>query len=61
MAYTPPMNPTDFSDLKKSIRQAGRIRRGERKPSRRFVIDEPDVADIRHKYDMSPNEVGRHK
>lgn len=55
------MNPTDFSDLKKSIRQAGRIRRGERKPSRRFVIDEPDVADIRHKYDMSPNEVGRHK
>jgi len=53
MAYISPMNTTDFEDLKESIRQAGRIRRGEMQASRRFVIDEPDVAVIRRKYDMS--------
>lgn len=47
------MNTTDFSDLKQSIRQAGKIKRGEMQASRRFVIEEPNVSDIRHKYDMS--------
>jgi hypothetical protein len=32
------MSPKQFSELLESIRQAGRIRRGELKASRRFVV-----------------------
>lgn len=53
LAYTLPMNTHDFNELTESIRQAGQIRRGHMQASRRFVLDEPDVAVIRHKYGMS--------
>jgi putative transcriptional regulator len=47
------MNTHDFNELTESIRQAGQIRRGEMNASRRFVLEEPDVAVIRQKYGMS--------
>jgi hypothetical protein len=50
-----------FQELLQSVRQAGKIKRGEMQASRRFVINEPDVSSVRHKDDLSPNEVGRDK
>jgi putative transcriptional regulator len=47
------MNNHDFEELLESVRQAGKIKRGEMQASRRFVLDEPDVAVIRQKYEMS--------
>jgi putative transcriptional regulator len=47
------MNTQDFEELLESVRQAGKIKRGEMPASRRFVMDEPDVAVIRQKYGMS--------
>ena len=37
------MNEKDFDLLCESIRQAGEIRRGVRKPSRAFVIEETEL------------------
>jgi putative transcriptional regulator len=47
------MKNHDFEELLESVRQAGKIKRGEMQASRRFVLDEPDVAVIRQKYEMS--------
>lgn len=47
------MKTQDFEELLESVRQAGKIKRGEMQASRRFVMDEPDVAVIRQKYEMS--------
>lgn len=47
------MKPQDFEELLESVRQAGKIKRGEMPASRRFVMDEPDAAVIRQKYGMS--------
>jgi len=45
-----------FNELLESVRQAGEIRKGDRKPSRYYVIAEPDVLAIREKYDMTQQE-----
>lgn len=47
------MNETDFELLCESIRQAGEIRRGVRKPSRTFVIENPDPKVIRERLGLS--------
>jgi putative transcriptional regulator len=47
------MKTQDFEELLESVRQAGKIKRGEMQASRRFVMAEPDVAVIRKKYEMS--------
>lgn len=41
------MKNDDFSQLVASIKQAGEIRRGKRKPSRRRTISIPDIQNIR--------------
>ncbi len=41
------MNDKDFQLLCESIRQAGEIRGGKRKPSRTFVIENPKLMAIR--------------
>lgn len=45
-----------FNEPLQSIDQAGKIRKEEIEPSRVSVINEPDVAAIRNKYDMSQND-----
>jgi putative transcriptional regulator len=40
------MNVETFKELLESVKQAGDIRKGKRKPSRYTVIEEPDVAAI---------------
>ena len=42
-----------FQELLESVREGGQISRGERAPSRKFVIEEPDVASIRKRYRLS--------
>lgn len=50
------MNHTDFSELVKSIRQAGEIRRGERPPARKRTIDPPDIGAIRGHLNLTQTE-----
>ncbi len=50
------MNDEMFNELLESVKQAGDIRKGKRKPSRYTVIEDPDVAAIREKYDMTQQE-----
>ena len=50
------MNDEMFNELLESVKQAGEIRKGKRNPSRHNVIEEPDVAAIREKYDMTQQE-----
>lgn len=47
------MNDHDFQQLCESIRQAGEIRRGQRKPSRTFEIGKPDAKAIRERLGLS--------
>ena len=47
------MNENDFNLLCESIRQAGEIRHGVRKPSRTFVIDDPNPKAIRERLGLS--------
>ena len=47
------MKQAAFEELVGSIRQAGRIRRGTTKPSRRFAYRAADVAKIRERLHMS--------
>lgn len=47
------MNENDFQLLCESIRQAGEIRRGQRKPSRTFRIEDPDPKVIRQRLGLS--------
>jgi len=47
------MNDTDFDLLCKSIRQAGEIQRGERKPSRTFAHSDPNPQEIRKRLGLS--------
>ncbi len=42
-----------FEELIESVRQGGRILRGERKASRTFRLPEPDVRKIRQAYGLS--------
>lgn len=50
------MNDEMFNELLESVKQAGDLRKGKRKPSRHSVIEEPDVSTIRKKYGMSQQE-----
>jgi putative transcriptional regulator len=50
------MNKQMFNELLASIEQAGEIRKGQREPSRRRVIEEPDVHALREKYEMTQQE-----
>ena len=47
------MNEADFQKLCESIRQAGEIRRGERKPSRAYTVRDPDAKAIRERLGLS--------
>ncbi len=53
------MKKKDFDELLVSIRQAGRIRRGEAKPSRVFEYSAMDVKAIRRKLGKSQSEFAR--
>ena len=50
------MNEHDFELLVESIKQAGEIKRGERKPSRVFEFSPLDVKAIRARLDQSQSE-----
>jgi len=45
-----------FNELVASVREGGRILRGKAKPSRKFVIETPDVKKIRADYKLSQIE-----
>jgi putative transcriptional regulator len=50
------MKPKDFDELVSSIREAGQIRRGKKKPSRAFKFKPTDVKRARKKLGMSQPE-----
>ena len=50
------MNEKDFAELVESIKEAGAIKRGERKPSRVFEFSPMDIKGIRQKLDKSQSE-----
>jgi len=50
------MKDVAFRDLLKSVRQAGQIRRGERRPSRTTVFEPADVKAIRARLGQSQEE-----
>jgi putative transcriptional regulator len=45
-----------FDELLASVRQGGAILRGERKPSRRRKLEDPDVRGIRRRYGLSQDK-----
>ena len=47
------MNKAVFAELAESIKEAGAIKRGEAKPSRRFEIKPPNVRRIRRRLSTS--------
>ncbi len=47
------MRKEDFDQLIDSVKQAGKIRRGEIKPSRTFIFDPADIKAIRHRLGKS--------
>jgi putative transcriptional regulator len=48
-----------FEELVSSIKDAGRIHRGETKPSRTFVFEPDDIREIREKLHKSQSEFAR--
>ena len=42
-----------FQELLQSVREGGQLLRGERRPSRKFALGEPDVRAIRERYGLS--------
>lgn len=48
-----------FKDLSKSIKEAGRIRRGQAKPSRVFTYDAIDIRKLRESIDVSQAQFAR--
>lgn len=45
-----------FEELLESVREGGAILRGEKEPSRSFVVESPDVKLIRERYALSQSE-----
>ncbi len=45
-----------FNELLESVREAGKIRRGEKKASRTFHYSSLDVKEVREKIGLSQNE-----
>ncbi len=50
------MRKEDFDKLTDSVKQAGKIRRGEIMPSRTFSFDPADIKAIRHRLGKSQSE-----
>ena len=50
------MNDSDFQQLLASVKEAGRIKRGEQEPARKFEVRAEDVKAIRAKLDKSQSE-----
>jgi putative transcriptional regulator len=50
------MNDELFAELLESVREGGAIMRGEKQPSRTFVIKEPNIKGIREKYNLSQGQ-----
>lgn len=50
------MNDDMFAELLQSVREGGAILRGEKEASRRFVVETPDVKQIRERYALSQTE-----
>lgn len=53
------MDPKLFAELTKSIKQAGAIARGERKPSRRFEFTPSRIQAVREKTELSQAQFAR--
>jgi putative transcriptional regulator len=45
-----------FNELVASVREGGAILRGERTPSRQFIVEGPDIKRIRANYKLSQGE-----
>ena len=50
------MKEDDFNNLVKSIKQAGKIKKGQSKPSRTFDFNSMDIKAIRNKLNKSQSE-----
>jgi putative transcriptional regulator len=50
------MNDELFAELVESVREGGAILRGEKAASRQFVLQAPDVKQIREGYHLSQSE-----
>jgi putative transcriptional regulator len=50
------MDDKMFNELLESVKQAGRIHRGEEKPSRKFVFDKIDVKAVREQIGLSQSK-----
>ena len=50
------MKKEDFSKLMKSVKEAGEIKSGRKKPSRVYRIDPPSIKAVRKKLDLSQSE-----
>ena len=50
------MNDEFFAELLESVREGGAIMRGEKEPSRKFVVEAPNVKHIRERYQLSQSE-----
>jgi putative transcriptional regulator len=48
-----------FAELVSSVREGGSILRGEVRPSRKFVLDVPDIKHIREKYELSQGQFAK--
>lgn len=48
-----------FNDMLKSIRQGADIMQGRKKPSRKFVLDNPDAKSIRKKLKLSQTQFSK--
>ena len=50
------MKDKDFSKLLASVKEAGQIKRGRKKPSRAFKVDPPSIKAVRKKLELSQSE-----
>ena len=50
------MNNEMFEELLESVREGGAILRGEKEAARKFVVETPDVKQIRERYQLSQTE-----
>ena len=50
------MKNEDFSKLMRSVKEAGQIRSGRKKPSRVFKIDSPTIKGVRKQLHLSQSE-----
>lgn len=53
------MNDDDFNTLLESIKQAGAIKRGKRRPSRRYELGPLDVKEIRENTGLSQSQFSK--